>query len=228
MPASASLQRLQSSLPKLDSPDIGDQARAVLNYLIEPICRNDLASIEPEDQDPLNCPNCGFPIDLTRSPYCSTECKETAGFVRQFRSGVLDGTLEDSDRQIAFGQNLWFLLGGGRPLRQSLIPEKTCQLLMDRCNHKCELCDAPAACIDHIATGCNRSINLRAVCEPCCRAKPFGSEQVLTKPQFAVVRNEMVSRIGSSPPLRCCDDAPTWDWREYLDRRLARMKELGL
>ena len=227
MPVDA-FRRLQSSLPEIGSGDIADNARASLRYIVEPIAADAVAISQAQDIDPLTCPNCGCPIELTRSPYCSVLCKESSAFVRQFRAGIVDGTVFDHERQIAFGQNLWFLLGGGRPLRQFLIPPKTRLQVFERSDYKCTLCGAEATEIDHIGTGCNRSINLRAVCEACCRAKPFGDLRVTDTAEFIERREEFAARIGGDAPIKCCDDAASWDWRSYVDQRVALLREFGL
>lgn len=141
--------------------------------------------------------------------------------MRQFRAGLAKGWLLDREKQIAMGQVLWFLLGGGRPLRQSLIPDRAKQRVIERAGGACEVCGKVATTVDHIATGCNRPINLRAVCEACCRARPFGEPAVLESLETQSLLSELAERIAAPMAIRCSDDAETWDWRAYLKARSA-------
>jgi len=209
---------LANALP-ISSEDVEQQARAVLRLVLNPILGNRTKPGEVITADATTCPNCGAPTNSTRTPYCGAECREISGFVRQMRSGLADGSISDPDRQIAFGQVLWFILGGGRPLRRHLIPDKVRAQIIQKAGGRCALCAAPAVTVDHTRTGCNRPINLRAVCETCDSARPFEDQGVLGRPEVATLLNELSKRIGSAEPLRCCDDSKTWDWREYLASR---------
>jgi hypothetical protein len=104
-----------------------------------------------------------------------------------------------------------------------LIPEKVQLQILQKAGGRCALCGAPAVTVDHIRTGCNRPINLRAVCEACDATKPFGDEAILLRPEVVKMLDALSTRIGSLIPLRCCDDAATWEWREYLADRVAAL-----
>jgi hypothetical protein len=210
-------QDLANELPRFGSEElpIGDAARATLRLVLEP----PIADLPPIKPNPAVCPNCGQPASSTRSPYCGTDCRELAGFVRSFRSGLRDGTLSDPDKQIALGQVLWRILGGGLPFRNSLISEKDLARLYKKTDGRCEECGAPASTVDHRGSHCNRTTNLRPMCDACAITKPFGSESVLNKPSAQGLLTEMAARIASEEPLRPCDDAETWDWRAYVAAR---------
>ena len=105
------------------------------------------------------------------------------------------------------------------PLRQSLAPQRSIDAVLKREGGRCQECGALATTIDHITTGCNRPINLRAVCDNCCKDHPFGDPAVLEKPEFDELLAELVTRIGAPSPLQCCDDVEGWDWRAYLKER---------
>ncbi len=194
-----------------------EQSRAVLGLVLVP-GEEQLEVIEP---DPGNCPNCGAPAQSVRSPYCGPRCREIAGFVRQMRAGLDDGEILDPDRQVALGQTLWYLLGGGRPLRIDLVPQKAVQLVSAKAGGNCALCGKPATTLDHIATACNRPINLRAVCADCTTFSTFGDCSFLARPAAQGLRAELTARIGLPLAQRACDDASTWDWREFLKKREA-------
>jgi hypothetical protein len=217
------LERLNSELPGPEAPDQGgieDQARAVLRYVLAPDMDIPPANLAIIDVDPATCPNCGIQVESTRTPYCGEGCREMAGFVRQFRTGLELGWIFLPEKQVALGQVLWHVLGGGRPLRQQIAPAKAREKALKRTGAKCEGCGGVATTVDHVGSGCNRPTNLRAVCETCCQDKPFGSHSVLAKGEAQDKVNDLVARIGSPTPLRCCDDAGSWDWREYLKGRV--------
>lgn len=102
---------------------------------------------------PNGCPNCLGDFQSPRTPYCSPLCKEESAFVRQFRSGLATGAAEDPDRQVAYGQKFWHLLGAGYPLRVSLITEKSLAKILTRNEGKCEMCGNPAVTVDHAGSG---------------------------------------------------------------------------
>ena len=210
-------QDLAKVLPPLggDGVPLYDAARAVLLLFLE---RPIIDSTQVET-DPGTCPNCGQRVDSTRSPYCGTDCREIAGFVRNFRSGLREGTLFDPDRQLALGQILWRILGGGLPYRNSLVSEKDLARLFKKHNGQCVACGSPATTVDHIGSHCNRTSNLRPMCEACAQTKPFGSRAVLSRPEVQSLLDELTNRIASDEPLRPCDDAETWDWRAYVALR---------
>jgi len=214
------IERVAQSLPRLDSGEsVEQQARATLSYVLEPILAEKFRPAEPIPENPITCPNCGEPSDSTKTPYCGPTCRNVAAFVRQFRGALADGSIFDPERQEALGQVLWYLLGGGRPLRQHIIPERTRKDLFKKAGGRCAICGAEATTIDHIASGCNRPINLRAVCDSCCRTKPFGDASVVGRPEFTELLDEFVTRVGSPDPIRCCDDPKNWDWRQYIGKR---------
>jgi len=146
--------------------DPEDQIRAALRPLIE--CA---ASVGPRDSarafrsgaagtearasatNPRTCPNCGAPASSERTPYCTPKCKETAAFVRQFRSALADGSIFDPERLANFGEKWWSLQGGGFPRRQLMVPAKTIAKVIERAGGKCEICGAPATEIDHTGSG---------------------------------------------------------------------------
>ena len=201
--------------------DLELRCRATLAIVIE------LALSSPKGKsigrDTSLCPSCGAPSASEKSPYCGPACREEAGFVRQVRAGLADGSIFDAERQVAMGQVLWSLLGGGYPLRQSMILERSRVLVFKRSGGKCEICGAEATSIDHVKTACNRPINLRAVCEGCTRTKPFGDADFLSSHAVSRLLTELAARIAANPPLRLCDDPATWDWRAYVaDRKQAK------
>lgn len=215
--------RLAEALPEVKilgaDARVEDQARAVLHFVVDPIVSaafDPLALVEP---DASLCPNCDKPSSSTKTPYCGTTCRNVAGFVRQFRGALADGSLMEPERQEAIGQVFWYLAGGGRPLRQELVLERTRTAIFKKGNGLCAVCGAPATCIDHILSGCNRPINLQATCEACCKTKPFGDTRVTDHQLFVEIVREFVVRIGSLEPVRCCDDPVNWDWRAYVKQR---------
>jgi len=192
--------------------DIEAQAQSVLALVLGPVAAGRVVHL-----DPGTCPNCGALVESTKSPYCGEGCREAAGFVRQFRTGLKLGWIFEKDKQIALGQVLWHVLGGGRPLRREISPAKARQKAIQREGGKCQVCGGQATTVDHVGSGCNRPINLRAVCEECCQDRPFFDAKVLEASSESVV--DLSSRIQSIQPLRCCDDADTWDWRGYVKLR---------
>jgi hypothetical protein len=128
------------------------RSRAVLGLLIEKAVVGSPHG-EPMVVDPNCCPNCGAWTESERSPYCGSCCREQAGFVRQLRAGITDGAALNEERQVAMGQNFWHLLGGGYPLRQSIVPPRARDQVFKRVQGKCELCGAPAISLDHTGSG---------------------------------------------------------------------------
>lgn len=209
------LEKLLASLPAGECPDIGDQARAVLRFPLELALL--IEEVDPVEANPENCPNCDRAVGSTRSPYCSTECREISGFVRQFRATLHTDAIFEKDKQIAFGQIFWRLLGGGLPFRNSLIEPKASKRLFDKYEGRCAECGVPATTVDHIGSHCNRTSNLRPVCERCATTRPFGDERVLSS--SGGLLNDIAQRIGNERPIRGCDDAAAWDWRAYVSGR---------
>ena len=130
--------RLRGFIPPREGIErlpVRDQARAVLSFVFERYPLSEYPTPDPEC--PETCPSCGQPSNGTRSPYCGVACREEAGFVRQVRSGLVDGWLEDEEKQVV--------------------------VISDRMWRE---------------------------------------------------------RFGADPALRGCDDAATWDWRDYLAKRV--------
>jgi len=211
------LRELRIGLPDSANPSIEDRARQALAHILDLILEGRGEAAVVIQPDPRSCPNCGKPTPSTKTPYCGEVCREMAGFVRQFRTGLIQGWMFDADRQVAMGQVLWHALGGGRPLRQEIAPVKAREKALKRERGLCEACGAPATTVDHVGSGCNRPINLRAVCDVCCTDRPFGDPMVLEAALPSIL--DIAARIGSEEPIRCCDDAGIWDWRAYLAKR---------
>lgn len=205
-----------------DLPGQEAQARALVLDLLA------LAAEAPSNQrgvwnhNPQLCPDCGLPVLSEKSPYCCDRCRSEAALVRQMRQSLETGEF-DEEKQVAFGQSLWRLYGGGYPLRQSMIPEKARAKVIEKAGGLCAACGKPATTVDHVKTACNRPINLRPVCDSCNLDRPFFEPAILDGAIGQSVRTEIGSRIGAAQPLRLCDDANTWDWRAYLAER----KKLG-
>lgn len=221
------LEQLAASLPPSSESrvgtDIDQQSRAILSYLLE-APRVEVIALPA---DPATCPNCGTPTTSERSPYCGTQCREEAGFVRQVRSGLREGSILDPERQTALGQVLWHVLGGGYPRRQALVPERSRARVLEQANSICVECGGAATTIDHRGSGCNRAINLRAVCEACCKEKQYQDPRFTTTPAFVARLASLAARITSPTPLRCCDDAETWDWRAFINERKESKRHAG-
>lgn len=136
------------SLPTASS-SIEEQAQRVLALLAQ----SQFAQLKSLHVANRSCPNCAEPVASTRSPYCSARCREISAFVRQFRNGLLEGTILGEERQIALGQKFWHLAGGGYPLRISLISEKDKLKIIAKKGGLCELCEAPATALDNVGSG---------------------------------------------------------------------------
>lgn len=141
------LRRLAAELPN-DPREPEDVMRACLSVILV-----DTPTLEPQPKNFGSCPNCGKPESSPRTPYCSEECRLTAAFVRQFRAATANGSIFERDKQIRLGQALWSLQGGGYPLRQMLIPEKTLAQVLTRSGGVCYVCGGPASEVDHVGSG---------------------------------------------------------------------------
>lgn len=142
--------RLLEDLPTIgDDQDMDAQARSVLRLVFE---RSPDEFREGQDRPDL-CPNCDAPEDSLRSPYCGETCRDTAAFVRQMRTSLAEGTILDPGRQVAFGQTLWRLAGGGRPYRQALLVDSARERVLRRYEGRCASCGEPAVTLDHIGSG---------------------------------------------------------------------------
>lgn len=171
------------------------------------------------------CPDCGTGCSSESSPYCSDRCRERAAFVRQARRLIHSSVELSHEKRLSLGQALWHLLGGGYPARVALVPATSVSRVIERADGKCEVCGGQAITVDHIATGCNRTINLRAVCSGCSRTKPFMDPVLLAMPEVERSLAEIALRTRSSFPLRQCDDPESWDWRAFIRRRKQMLAE---
>jgi len=216
------LRHSRNSIPSQDSGNttlaIEIQARKILRHVFDASLNGPQLS-EAEYCDPRTCPNCGTVTGSTRTPYCSENCREMAGFVRQVRAGILAEWILEPEKQVALGQVLWHLLGGGRPLRLLIAPPRAKEAALKRENYRCEVCGEAATTVDHIGSGCNRPINLRAVCSNCCVDRPFDDPFVTDRPEFSKMIGRIRSRVWAESPIVCCDDPAAWDWRQYLAQR---------
>ncbi len=214
------IDRLVKVLPEralLDdaSADLEVRTRAVLGLLFEVRTPPKLTIAT----DTSTCPNCGVLNESIRSPYCSEHCREVSAFIRQLRNGIENDLSDDSERQAGMGQMLWYLLGGGLPRRVAMVPEKAIQKVLERENRKCEDCGGIATTIDHSRTACNRPINLRAVCQACCRVRNYEDGDFRKSAAFLQSLHEISIRVRNPVAVRCCDDAESWNWREYIKDR---------
>lgn len=142
------MERFAQSLPQ-NALAIDEQARRVLRFLVTEF----VPDLDELPNLRAACPNCGSTLTSTRTPYCSAYCREVSAFVRQFRSGLQDGTILGEDRQVALGQKFWHLAGGGYPLRISLISEKDKLKIIAKKGGLCELCGSPATALDNVGSG---------------------------------------------------------------------------
>lgn len=132
--------------------EIETQTRATIHLLIdrtEKIAEYPL----PCPEEPTTCPNCGTPVESLKSPYCGDECREYSAFIRQFRNGLITGSLMQPDKQIPLGQKLWRILGGGLPARVALVQGRTLERVIEKKGGMCENCGARATIVDNIGGG---------------------------------------------------------------------------
>lgn len=145
------IERLLETLPP---PEVGqnldDQARSVLRLIFE---REPNRTISAGRGLPELCPNCDAPEPSVRTPYCGEKCRDTAAFVRQVRTSLVEETILDPGRQVAFGQTLWRLAGGGRPYRQALILDSARERVLRRFEGRCAICGEHAVTLDHVGSG---------------------------------------------------------------------------
>ncbi|MBL8067772.1 MAG: hypothetical protein JNM28_04930 [Armatimonadetes bacterium] len=139
-----------TSLPEWTAGQSQEEAaRATVGWFLK---------VQPEMEGPKSgppelCPNCVESPGQPRSPYCGTWCKEESAFVRQFRAAGKSGGLAEPDRQIALGQKLWHLIGGGYPLRVSLVSRSDMERFLAKSGGLCACCGNPAATFDHLGSG---------------------------------------------------------------------------
>ena len=208
--------QLQGDLPEIGEPELSldDQARGVLRLLIP-------TGQKPEAANPsaFQCPSCDAPAASLSSPYCSDRCKSTAGFIRQLRAAIANQNILTPEKQIVFGERLWWLLGGGLPIRESRITESGKRQVAKRSEGKCEFCGAPMTLVENHGSGCNRPFNLRAVCAGCSKTRAFGDAEFCSSPAVVQALNEIRMRVHAPAPIRPCDDPEHWDWRAYVAQR---------
>lgn len=216
---SVSLIQLREVLPSLslDGLSVEDQVRRVL-YLLLDACESTEPRVVPHD-DFGRCPNCDTPVESVSTPYCSEDCRGHAAFIRQFRSALATGSILTADKQIMFGERLWWLLGGGLPLRESRIPESAKRQVNKRSGGMCEFCGDPMTAVENFGSGCNRPLHLRAVCAACSKTKPFGDLEFSRSSPVVAALEGYKNRISAAAPLRPCDDPVGWDWRAYVAMR---------
>jgi hypothetical protein len=148
----AELERLCSALPSLEEATNQDeQARAALRIVVAEALVASPGG--PVFVLPTHCPNCGVEAVSLRTPYCGDACKEEAAFVRQTRDSLISGAINEPERQVALGEKLWRLLGGGYPRRLSLAPARAIAKALEREQGRCELCGSPATTASHIGSG---------------------------------------------------------------------------
>ena len=207
-------------LPALGGVDVtgSDKARAAFAILIQAVLESP-SNAQAVPADPLKCPNCSTDCMIERSPYCGDACKEEAAYVRRLRGALSEAVIADPERQALFGELFWRLLGGGYPGRQELITDRARKEVFTKANGKCSTCGAPAETMDHITTGCNRAINLRAVCHACSITIPFGETDFLSLETTAAKIELLASRISANAPIRASDDPENWDWRAFVNLR---------
>ncbi|QYK53081.1 MAG: hypothetical protein KF824_12590 [Fimbriimonadaceae bacterium] len=217
------ITELKVALPPFvnEEASLEEQVRSVLQLLM-PYASD--GSAPAEHGDPNQCPNCDAPAESLSSPYCSETCRNQAAFIRQFRSALASGVILNPEKQVAFGERLWWLLGGGLPMRESRIPESAKRQVIKRCSGLCEFCAAPMAAIENFGSGCNRPLHLRAVCGDCSKTKQYGDLEFAQSPTVVQLLHDLSVRINAAMPSKPCDDPDNWDWRDYVAQRRNSMK----
>ncbi len=132
---------------------------------------------------------------------------------------MASGAALTPEKQAVFGERLWWLLGGGLPMREGRIPESAKRQVLRRSGGDCELCGAPMSAVENHGSGCNRPLHLRAVCPACSKTKPFGDAEFCQRAPVARLLAELGARISAETPARACDDPDAWDWRAFLAQR---------
>lgn len=210
--------RLREQLGQISTPKtIDDEARLVLAYTLE------LAQpLSVRRSSSISCPNCGTQCTTPRSPYCSAWCREEASVIRQFRSNLSSGSIFDPEKQAVFGQILWWLIGGGYPRRVAMVEPRSRAAALKSTAGLCD-CGNPATTFDHKGSACNRSLNLRPVCQDCAKTRPFMDPELLAKARSTEILVEAGSRMAAEVAVRECDDFEAWDWRTFLAARASQM-----
>lgn len=145
------IDRLLERLPcRENAQGLDEQARAVLRLVFE---RAPGRCPPQPSSSPEACPNCDAPAPSLRTPYCGEACRDIAAFVRQVRTSLADESILDPGKQVAFGQTLWRLAGGGRPYRQALVLDRARDRVLRRFEGRCALCGEPAVTLDHVGSG---------------------------------------------------------------------------
>ena len=197
-----------------------DRARSVLNLLLDRI--EDSQQTEQPLEDPHLCPNCDAQAESLAGPYCSVTCRDQAAFVRQFRAALSSSSILTPEKQVVFGERLWWLLGGGLPLRESRIPTSANRQVAKRSGGKCETCGESMTTVENFGSGCNRPLHLRAVCPQCSKKKCYGDLEFSRSPQVVELLSNFAKRIDTAKPMRQCDDPDAWDWRAFMAKRRGR------
>ncbi|HLO97931.1 MAG TPA: hypothetical protein VK171_04990 [Fimbriimonas sp.] len=195
---------------------IEDQARSVLRLLGDP---HHAPVPEVTGVDSTRCPNCDGRVERLASPYCSEKCRDQAAFVRQFRAALASGSIMEAEKQIVFGERLWWLLGGGLPLRESQILESSRRQIIKLCMGLCDFCGAPMTKIENYGSGCNRPLHLRASCDDCSRTKSYTDAEFSRSAPVVRLLGDLSERVFAPNALRPCDDPISWDWRAYVAQR---------
>jgi hypothetical protein len=213
---------LRAVLPDLSDATLSleDQARCVLYLLLDRIEDSEQPQI-PFD-DPYRCPNCDDRTESLAGPYCSESCRDQAAFVRQFRAALATGSILTPEKQVVFGERLWWLLGGGLPLRESRIPESAKRQVARRSVGKCEICGEPMTTVENFGSGCNRPLHLRAVCSRCSMTKCYRDLEFSQSSRVVKLLSNFAKRIDTAEPMRQCDDPDAWNWREFMAKRRNR------
>lgn len=214
-----SVIQLKAVLPRFGDADLTleDQAGSTLGLLFPPF--EGVGPTDVSEDDFHRCPNCDLPTESRSSPYCSESCKAQAAFVRQLRGALATGSILGPEKQTAFGERLWWLLGGGLPMREARIPESAKRQVTKRSEGACESCGAPMTAVENVGSGCNRPLHLRAVCAGCSKTKPYGDLEFSQSAPVVAILRDLSQRINAVVPMRPCDDPDRWDWRSYVARR---------
>lgn len=167
------------------------------------------------------CPNCG--TESPSSLFCSELCQQEAITVRYCRRVARAGDrCLKHDIQEGIAIRLLMLLGGGYPAKARKLSPDLRQYIMERDNHTCQLCGAPAAEIDHIASSSDDPSNLRALCKPCNLELAWSKATTVTmssNPElFMKIETYLMGlavRIAAPRPLKACDDDGHWQAIQY-------------
>lgn len=213
------MTQLKALLPPFGNANLSleDQARSVLHLLLD--SSQEAGQPGVSDEDFQCCPNCGAPAESLSSPYCSESCRDQAAFVRQFRGALATGSILSAEKQVVFGERLWWILGGGLPLRASRIPESAKRQVTKRSGGNCELCAKPMTAVENFGSGCNRPLHLRAVCADCSKTKPYCDWEFSRSSPVVSVLCGLSRRVNAPSPMRPCDDPVAWNWRAFMARR---------